>query len=47
MEDKTIVGVDIGGTNIRVGKVHKDNVTDLFTHTNFIQLEQKRRLLTK
>ena len=31
MEDKTIIGVDIGGTNIRVGKVHKDNVTNLYT----------------
>ena len=32
MEYKTIIGVDIGGTNIRVGKVHKDNnLVDLYT----------------
>jgi hypothetical protein len=40
MEDNTIVGVDIGGTNVRVGKVQKDNVTDLYP-TNFINWKRK------
>ncbi|MCG6914152.1 ROK family protein [bacterium BMS3Abin03] len=31
MEDKTIIGVDLGGTNIRVGKIYNDKVTDLYT----------------
>lgn len=32
MEDKTIIGVDIGGTNIRVGKVHRNNsIIDLYS----------------
>ncbi len=31
MEGKTIVGVDIGGTNIRVGKVLNNKIIDLYT----------------
>jgi glucokinase len=31
MKDKTIIGVDIGGTNIRVGKVHNNTILDLYS----------------
>ena len=31
MKEKTIIGVDIGGTNIRVGKVHNNIIADLYS----------------
>jgi glucokinase len=31
MKEKTIIGVDLGGTNIRVGKVHNNNIVDLYS----------------
>lgn len=31
MEDKTIIGVDLGGTNIRVGKVKNNSIIDLYS----------------
>jgi glucokinase len=31
MKEKSIIGVDLGGTNIRVGKVKNNNIIDLFS----------------
>ncbi len=31
MEEKTIIGVDLGGTNIRVGKVKDNSIIDLYS----------------
>jgi len=31
MADKSIIGVDLGGTNIRVGKVNNNNIVDLYS----------------
>ena len=31
MEEKTIIGVDFGGTNIRVGKVKDNSIIDLYS----------------
>jgi glucokinase len=31
MKEKSIIGVDLGGTNIRVGKVNKNNIIDVYS----------------
>jgi glucokinase len=31
MEEKSIIGVDLGGTNIRVGKVYNNHIIDLYS----------------
>ena len=31
MKKRSVIGVDLGGTNIRVGKVSKNNIIDIYT----------------
>ncbi len=42
MEEKAIIGVDLGGTNIRVGRVYNNNIIDLYSQQiSSVGAEQK------